>query len=143
MHRRRGACGAVGDDRAGNTSAIATGTFLVDTTPPSVTPPNANLRTGVAVGTGSKPIKLNVSFSASDASGISGTQLQRRANTGSWSSVKLPTSTATSKNLKLALSTTTLRQFRARATDTQANTSDWSTADPFRGERPDLADLDP
>ena len=103
-----------------------------DSTPPAVTPPNADLRSGLAA-TGTKPVKLSVGFSASDAAGtVTKTELQRRANTNAYTNVALSGATATSVNLAYKPHATTTRQLRARATDNAANTSDWATADPFR-----------
>ena len=103
-----------------------------DSTPPTVTAPNANLRSGVAVGGGSQPVKINVSFGASDESGISKTQLQKRANSNSYSNISLATGTSTSANQKFPTSSSTKRQFRARATDNNGNQSTWATAKAFR-----------
>jgi Zn-dependent metalloprotease len=102
-----------------------------DTVAPTVSAPNANLRTNVIV-SGTKPIKLSVSFSATDDSAIASTGLQRRTNLNSYNTVTLGSATATSVDLAYVASTTKRRQFRARASDTPGNLSDWSTASPFR-----------
>jgi Zn-dependent metalloprotease len=105
----------------------------IDSIPPTVGEPNANLRSGVTVG-GTKPIKLNVAFAAADESGLSATEMQRRTGTGTWNPVGLGSPTGTSANLNYKAKTNAKRQFRARATDASgaANQSAWMVADPFR-----------
>jgi subtilisin family serine protease len=105
-------------------------TVATDTTPPDVSAPNANFRTGVNVAKASPHLRVEVSFTATDASGISSTQLQQRIDSGSYSNVTL--SSPTTALLRLATSKTTMRQFRARATDTQGNTSAYEAAPAFK-----------
>jgi len=103
-----------------------------DTTPPTVTKPNVNFRTGVNVA-GSQPrARVRIFFAASDASGIASTQLQQKVNSGSFNGVSLASPTATSVNIRLGTSATTTRQFRVRATDTPGNTSAYTTGPTFR-----------
>lgn len=100
-----------------------------DTTPPTVSPPNADLRSGVNI-TARNKIRLAIGFVAEDESGIASTALQKRANSGSYSNVGL--STPTSAFHGFAASSSTKRQFRAQATDDHGNTSAWVTAPAFR-----------
>jgi hypothetical protein len=126
-------------DAAGNMSdhslrvtVTAVGSTAVDTTPPTVSKPRVALRSGVVVGTGSTPVRTRASFSATDPSGLSATGLQLRANSGSYTNVSLPSSTATEVNMKFATHETTARQLRARAADKAGNQSDWTVGDAFR-----------
>ena len=104
----------------------------IDTTPPVVGKPGVTLRSGVAVGTGSTPIRIRASFTATDAGGVAATALQLRTNSGSYSAVTLPSKTASAANVNFATHNTTTRQFRARATDKAGNVSSWSVGDSFR-----------
>jgi Subtilase family len=101
---------------------------LTDTTAPSVTAPNANFRSNVAVGTSSTPVKLRVSFTASDASGIGSTRLQQKIGSAAYANVSLPSAKAVSADLSVGTSSTTTRRYRARATDSVGNTSAYATA---------------
>ena len=102
-----------------------------DMTPPTMSSPNADFRTGVQVG-GAKPIKVNVSFTAFDANGLQSTSLQRRTNSGAYSAVAMGDPTATSVHLDYITSKTKRRQFRASATDGIGNASGWLAGGPFK-----------
>ncbi|HSH22060.1 MAG TPA: HYR domain-containing protein, partial [Candidatus Caenarcaniphilales bacterium] len=102
-----------------------------DTTPPTVTAPDAVFRT-VPLGTGTKPVSMNVSFTASDTSGIADTTLQQSVNGGAFNELALSSATATSKDFKVSVSKTTTRQLRARATDGASNTSGFATGPDFK-----------
>jgi bacillolysin len=103
-----------------------------DTTPPDVSPPNTDLRSGVNVATGSAPIRVRVSFTASDPAGISARQMQRSNNGAAYKNVAMPSATATAKDINMPVSASATRRFRARATDGLANQSAWATGPAFR-----------
>jgi bacillolysin len=110
---------------------VYTCTGSADLNPPTVSAPNADLHTGVAV-SGTNPVKLKVSFTASDGSGLQSTALQRRTNTGAWSSVALGSSTGTEVTVDYITSNKKKRQFRASAIDTNGNASAWATSPAFK-----------
>lgn len=93
-----------------------------DATAPTVQPQEQNLVASSTLGTSAVPV--NLSWSAADASGVSGYELQQSVNDGAYAGVKLPTATATSKSLSLPPGNA--YQYRVRATDGAGNTSDWS-----------------
>ncbi len=101
-----------------------------DVTPPVVSVPRPSLASGKTIGTSTIPV--TVSWTAADTgSGISSTRLQLSKNGGTFSSVTLASSTATSATLNLAPGTTSYT-LRARATDGAGNVSPWVTRSPFR-----------
>ena len=99
----------------------------VDDTPPTVRPPAQDFVAGSALGTSAVPVKI--AWSATDGSGISSYQLQQSTDGGAYTDVTLPTLTTTTKSFSLAPGST--YQFRVRATDGAANTSDWSYGTQF------------
>jgi serine protease len=115
-----------------NLEAALSGPYPADTTPPLVSAPKADFRANVAVGTSSAPVKLRVSFGATDAGGIDRTRLQQKVDSAPYSNVALASPNALAANLDVPTSKTTVRRFRARATDTSANTSAYAAAPPFR-----------
>jgi len=56
-----------------------------DTTPPTVTAPDAKFRAATQIATTATPVSLNVKFTASDPSGISATRLEQSVNAAAWS----------------------------------------------------------
>lgn len=90
-----------------------------DTTPPTVSAPVSTIPLNAQLQTTNVPIR--VTWSATDASGISSYGLQQSKNGGAWTTVTLPTPTTTSITLFRPPGAT--YRFRARATDTKANTS--------------------
>ncbi|MBA2571116.1 MAG: hypothetical protein H0V04_08055, partial [Chloroflexi bacterium] len=108
------------------------GTDVVDTTPPTVTAPDANFRPATQIGTTTTPVSLKVKFTAADASGISATDLEQSVNAAAFGDVPLKTATSTGANVSVAPSNATTRQFRARATDGAGNTSGFATGPLFK-----------
>lgn len=102
-----------------------------DTTPPTVTLPNANFRSNVVVAQTSKPVKLRVSWTAFDPGGISGSQLQQKVNSNAFKTLTLSSATALVRDLNVPTSSSTTRRFRARATDGAGNTSAYATGPIF------------
>jgi hypothetical protein len=88
---------------------------------PTVVAPTTSLVASRTLGTTSVPAK--VSWSASDPSGISAHGLQRSLAGGSWTTLKLATTTSTSIDQSLPIGTS---QQRARSTDAKGNTSAWT-----------------
>lgn len=103
-----------------------------DLTPPTVSAPDADFRANVAVAKTSTPLKLRVDFTATDTSGIVSTQLKQKVGSAAFANVSLASAAAVTADLSVTPSATTSRQFRARATDTAANTSPYTTASPFK-----------
>jgi len=125
-----------------------------DTSPPSVTAPAVDVAQGRSLGTGTNPIPLAVSFSASDPSGISATKLQHRTGSGAYADVPLATlavrkprpssgpaaapdvsdaaTPAASATVMVGMSARTTHQFQARATDGAGNTSPFAIGPAFR-----------
>ena len=60
-----------------------------DTTPPDVSAPAVDFARGRSLSGTSKPVPLDVYFTASDPSGISATRLQHRTGTGPYANVQL------------------------------------------------------
>jgi subtilisin family serine protease len=96
-----------------------------DTTPPVVGAPDVDLRSVAVTSTGK--VGIRVDFTASDPSGIKSTALQQKVATNSFTSVTLPSTTATGVNLAYKANGTA-RQFRASATDSGNNAAGWTTA---------------
>ncbi len=125
--------GVTGFDTIYGAGRVHLGTApAVDTTPPTVTAPNADFRTGVNVAKKSPHLRVRVGFEATDASGIDATRLQQKVNSGSYKNVTLSSLTATFVDLRLPKSKTAQRRFRARATDTLGNTSSYTAGPWFR-----------
>jgi hypothetical protein len=118
-------------DGAGNVSNAASDTIVLDTTPPTVVPPEAAFATGSKVGKTLVPVRL--SFPGTDAtSGIARYRLSESKDGGtSWSSVTLKNPSSSQLTLDLRPGSTKYR-FRARASDVAGNTSGWSTGSTFR-----------
>jgi hypothetical protein len=97
-----------------------------DNTPPVVSPPVGSILEAQKLGA---TALLHVSWpDATDDSGIALYELQRKAGSGSFTSVTLPFATATS--VDVALTPGTSYTFRLRATDGQGNPSDWVLTGP-------------
>ncbi|MEP7157937.1 MAG: hypothetical protein ABI797_00780, partial [Chloroflexota bacterium] len=97
-----------------------------DNTPPVVSAPVGSILEAQKLGATEL---LHVSWpDASDDSGIASYELQRKQGSGSFTSVTLPFSTATSVNV--ALTPGSSYTFRLRASDSSGNTSDWVTTTP-------------
>lgn len=91
-----------------------------DTTPPSVTVPQAV--PAAAQGTSGR-VSVAITWSASDASGVGAYQVQERVQGGPWRSLALSSSTATSVQVD---TTPGLRhRFRVKARDKAGNSSGW------------------
>ena len=89
----------------------------VDTTPPTLLLPGAAI---LAAQTTGSTTKVHLSWPpAADASGIASYTLQKRVGSRRWTTVTLPSQTATSVDLPLA--TGRYYRFRLRATDNSAN----------------------
>lgn len=102
-----------------------------DNTAPTVSAPDAVFRT-VPLNSGTKPVNLTASFTATDSSGITDTTLQQSVNGGAFSDMALATLTAVTKDFKANASSTTTRQLRARATDGASNTSAFTSGPVFK-----------
>ena len=100
----------------------------VDNVPPVVTPALAVLSTGLQLDTTKVPLVL--SWSGMDASGVSLFGLQQSRNGGAWTSVTLPSPTATTLTVMRPPGSTF--RFRVRATDAAGNTSAWVLAATFK-----------
>jgi len=97
-------------------------TVLADNSVPVVTPPLVQLRSGVT--SPKTEAKLRVNWTAADEGMAPMSELQRRVNGGSWTSVSLTSSTATAANTRVAFGLSI--QFRVRARDGAGNVSAWS-----------------
>jgi hypothetical protein len=113
------ATNSVGTGPASAPSNAVTPTVPLDTVPPSVSAPQVQLVVGDQLGTSSVPI--HVSWSATDASGISSYRLQQKRNSGSWKTISLPSPTTTEVTLLRPPGYT--YRYRVRATDGVGNTS--------------------
>jgi hypothetical protein len=90
-----------------------------DVSPPLVSPPTTTFLQPQTVGAA---VAVEVAWQAAeDESGIASYSLQRKKNTGAWTSVSLPTPTSTSVEVDLAPGST--YRFRLTATDSAGNTS--------------------
>lgn len=108
---------------ASETIHVALTVGAPDSTPPTVYVPTAWILSAQTTGSTTK-VRL-VWPTASDASGIDGYTLQKSVDSGSWTTVMLPSPTATT--VDLALETGHYYRFRLRATDTAGNTSAYVT----------------
>ena len=100
----------------------------VDTTPPTVSGPVAEVALNAQLGTSKIP--LLVTWSAADPSGIDSYELQQKKNSGSWKTISLPSPTATEVTLNRRKRYT--YTYRVRATDTNGNTSIYSVGPAFK-----------
>lgn len=107
---------------AGLTRTTSVNLVVADGIPPTIVAPVARLSGSGRLG--ATTVQVRVSWSASDPSGIASCGLQRNANGAGWSAVRLPNATSTAISDGLAIGTTA--QYRARATDGNANTSAWT-----------------
>lgn len=115
-------------DVAGNWSAVATDTVVLDTTPPTATAPTWRLVNGSAISGGRTTVRLG--WTGSDAtSGIDRYELAQSTDGGSWTSV----STAlTATSLDRALGHGHAYRFRVRAVDAAGNVGAWMAGPTFR-----------
>ena len=112
-------------DGAGNVgAAVSMSVTTIEATPPVLSVPATGVAASGQLDTSAVPI--TVSWSVSDPSGIAMVELQQSRNGGAWSTIALPSATATSVTLLRAPATT--YGFRVRATDGVGNASGWSTA---------------
>lgn len=110
-------------DAAGNVGPpVGIVVVTLEATPPSVTPPALAMATAGQLDTTIVPVV--VAWSAADPSGVAKVELQQSKNGGAWSSVTLPSGSATSVTLWRAPGDTF--RYRARATDSLGNTSAWA-----------------
>jgi len=97
--------------------------------PPVMTKPLTTLVHGT-LGTGSSGAAgVKVKWSARDADGIATYAVQRKTNSGSWTTVSLATPTDT--EIVLPLGTSSTYTFRVRATDGSGATSAWKPSTAF------------
>jgi uncharacterized protein YkwD len=127
------ACGQTGTGATYTAARLYTIVFIqdppADTTPPTVTAPWSKLYATTA-GTTSVPVR--VSWTRSDASGISSSTLERQVNGGAFA-VVLTSATATS--VDQALSDASTYRYRVRATDTLGNVSGYVYGPTFKPSR--------
>jgi hypothetical protein len=116
-------------DAAGNADATpASRSWTVDTTAPSVQPPEQGFPSNITLETSRVPVKP--SWSATDnGSGVSRYELQQSTNGGPYASVSLSSPTTTS--LTRFLSPGNAYGFRVRAQDGAGNWSDWAQGPEF------------
>ena len=88
---------------------------------PTLTAPRTSLIANRTLSSTSVPVR--VTWTASDPSGVASGALQRSVSAGSWSSVHLATTAASSADSSLPIGAST--GYQARATDRLTNTSDW------------------
>ena len=93
---------------------------VTDTTPPSIGSPTGFI---VAPQTLGKTAHVHMSWGASDPSGISKYEFQKKKGARAWTAVTLGSPTATSVDVALTVGST--YRFRVRATDGAHNTSAW------------------
>jgi cellulose 1,4-beta-cellobiosidase len=104
--------------------------ITVDTTVPAATVPAQTIANNVQLGTSTVPV--NLSWSASDANGITKYELQQSSNGGStYTNVTLASATATVLTQALTPDTAGSYRFRVRATDTAGNISTYATGPSF------------
>jgi hypothetical protein len=98
---------------------------------PSIAPieavPVSQLRSGSIIGSTTTPVRTF--WSATDPDGIARYTVQRRLDSGSWTTVVLPTTTTT--GIYQSLSYGHRYQYRVRATDRLGHTSAWSYGKAF------------
>ena len=116
-------------DTVGNTSngaACATLT-VVDKTGPTVTAPQASLRSGVTLSDGS--LRVGIGWTGTDnpgGVGIARYELERSTDGGTtWASLS---TTLTSASVTTTLSPSGTRRYRVRGVDTAGNVGAWATA---------------
>jgi GH25 family lysozyme M1 (1,4-beta-N-acetylmuramidase) len=114
---------ATGIGAAGSLTRIVRTTLSVtDGIAPTVTVPTSSLYTGAQIGS---TMRVQQRWTGADASGRIAFTLQRQVNSGAWSRVALPSSTATAINDPIAFSTT--YRYRVQAVDGNANYSPLAT----------------
>ncbi len=116
-------------DAAGNVSAYAADTIVLDTVAPAVDAPVQSLPNGTTLGSDSIPVKLV--WSASDSrSGVYAHQLQQSINAGTWGYIALPSAATTTviRSLHPGYS----YRFRVRARDGAGNWSGWVAGPTFK-----------
>jgi len=110
-------------DAASNVGPASTASATtVEATPPTVGQPVPAVAAAGQLDTTAIPIV--VSWSAQDVSGVGAVELQQSKNGGTWAAVTLPSATSTSVMLMRSPGNTF--RYRARATDSVANTSAWA-----------------
>jgi subtilisin family serine protease len=105
-----------------------TGGTGTDTTPPTVVAPTQKVQLNGTVGTTGVPV--TISWSASDAGGVTAYDLYSSTNGGAWVRQTLPT--ATTKSTTLLLLPTNRYRFTVAARDTAGNWSAWTYGTDFR-----------
>jgi GH25 family lysozyme M1 (1,4-beta-N-acetylmuramidase) len=128
-----GAASGAGAPAAGTYPLAVTGTangvtrsttatlVVTDAAPPTVSAPQPRLYARSSLSTSVVPVRTT--WTASDPSGVSLDELQRRVNGGTWAGIGLPTATATSVAEMFAIGTK--YGYQVRASDQVGNTSDW------------------
>jgi hypothetical protein len=118
-------------DQAGNWSAVATDTILLDTLAPTVTAPRRGFVARSAISNGS--ISMWVPWSGSDAtSRIARYELMQQMDGGVWTTVS---TTLTSPGINRSLATEHTYAYRVRAFDKAGNASAWLSGGTFRVSR--------
>jgi hypothetical protein len=113
----------------GGLTRTATATLRVtDGIAPTVGAPASGLYFRTRLGSTTTPV--HTAWRATDPSGIASFQLQRRVNTGLWTTVTLPSATTSAVNQALVFGR--FYTYRVRATDGQANTSAWVYGRPIK-----------
>jgi hypothetical protein len=102
-----------------------------DGTPPTVGPPDVDIRAGVNAANSTRPVPARVSFTASDPSGIAATTLERKLGDGAWLDVPHSPPAATSVNVALPADDPQPQRLRAAARDGAGNSSDPTLGDRF------------
>jgi hypothetical protein len=111
------------DGRGGSDEGSVTVSVVEDGAAPTLTATTRELLRQVVPG---KVVDVRLGWSASDAgTGVASYQLQERIGDGSWRSVTLPSTQATS--VTRSMTTGATYRYRVRATDIRGNTSAWTT----------------
>jgi hypothetical protein len=115
-------------DAAGNWSAVASDTIVLDTTPPTATAPTHRLVGGSAISSGRTTVRL--AWTGADAtSGVARNELAQSTDGGAWSTVSSALGTAT---IDRPLAPSHTYRFRVRAVDRAGNTGAWMSGPTFR-----------
>jgi len=122
--------GVIRDKDGGTTRYDATVTVQEtgDRLPPQVSEPISDFPRGKALGTTNVPVRI--SWTVTDESGITRTELERSTDGGAYAALSLPTTTSRLVTIKLTPGHP--YQFRTRATDGAGNVSDWVVGPQFR-----------